>query len=118
MQRHSISFKNAARGIYIATTSQLNIRTHIIAATIVCLLAVWLEVSLIEGLILLAAIATVFVAEMINTALEFLANAVTMEPSVNIGLAKDVSAGAVLIAAIFSAIIGALIFVPKIIEMM
>lgn len=113
MLRHTISFQNAFRGIYTAATSQLNIRLHLIIATIVLLLAVWLHVNLIEGLIILVSVCTVFVAEMVNTALEFLGDAVTKDHNADIGRAKDVAAGAVLVSAIFSAIIGLLIFVPK-----
>ena len=51
---------------------------------------------------------------MLNTAIERLADAVTLEPNENVGYAKDVAAGAVLTAAILSAVIGLTIFVPHI----
>lgn len=113
MQRHTISFQNALRGIITATTTQLNIRIHLLALTVVFLLAAILKVSLTEGLLLLLSVSTVFVAEMINTAVEYVCNAVTMEQNPDIGHAKDVAAGGVLVAAIFAAIMGGFIFVPK-----
>ena len=61
------------------------------------------------------AISMVMLAEMINTSLEFMADAVTLEHNENIKMAKDVAAGAVLITSIFAAVIGMFIFIPKII---
>ena len=58
------------------------------------------------------AIAIVWLAEALNTAIERLSDAVTLEPNDNIRFAKDVAAGAVLVAAVTSALIGLTIFVP------
>ena len=63
---------------------------------------------------IILAIALVWVAEAFNTAIERLADAVTVEPNANIGYAKDVAAGAVLVAAAVSAVIGLTIFIPHI----
>jgi diacylglycerol kinase (ATP) len=57
----------------------------------------------------------VWLAETLNTAIERLADAVTLEPNENIGYAKDVAAGAVLAAAIISVVIGLTIFIPHLI---
>ena len=59
------------------------------------------------------AITIVWLAEAFNTAIERLADAVTIEPNENIGYAKDVAAGAVLSAAIAAAVIGLTVFVPR-----
>jgi len=115
MRKHTVSFRNAFTGILTATHTQVNIRIHLIATTIVTLLAVYLQISMVEGLVLLLTIASVIVAELFNTAIEFLADAVTLEDNNFIRDAKDVSAGAVLVSAIFAALVGLLIFVPKII---
>jgi diacylglycerol kinase (ATP) len=56
-------------------------------------------------------------AEALNTAIERLADAVTLEPNENIGYAKDVAAGAVLAASIISVVIGLTIFLPRLIIM-
>lgn len=117
MRKHTISFKNAFIGIYTATRTQTNIRFHLIATILVFLLGAWLQVSLIEGLVLILTITTVFVAEMFNTAIEFLSDAVTLEQNELIGHAKDVSAGAVLFSALLAATIGGLIFIPKLLAL-
>jgi len=58
------------------------------------------------------AIGLVWLAEALNTAIERLANAITIEPNASIGYAKDVAAGAVLIATIVASAIGLTIFMP------
>ena len=119
MRTHSISlttFKNAYLGILTAVNTQTNMRIHFGAAASVFLLAAILKVTLTEGLILVLTVGLVMTAEMANTALEFLADTVTLEKNEGIKHAKDVAAGGVLLAAIFSVIIGFLIFAPKIIS--
>ena len=114
-QRLSVgTFTNALRGIFLATTTQVNFRIHLFAVILVSIFAVWLKVSQVEGLILFIMIALVLTAEMINSAIESLGDTITLEKNPGIGRAKDVSAGAVLVTAIFSATIAALIFLPKI----
>lgn len=117
MSSHTISFRNAWQGLVTATTTQQNIRIHLVAFTLVCLLALLLKVTRFEGLIILLTVSTVIVAELINTALEYLANAVTLKHDDNIKRAKDISAGAVLVSAIFSVIVGVIIFLPKLISL-
>lgn len=119
MHKHIISlttFKNAFVGILTAVNSQANMRIHFSAATLVFILAAILQVSLTEGLVLVLTVASVMAAEMANTAIEFLADTVTLEKNEGIRRAKDVAAGGVLLTAIFSVIIGLLIFAPKIIK--
>ena len=118
MRQHTISFRNAFTGIYTATHTQTNIRIHLIATILVSIISIYLRVTLIEGLILILTIATVFVAEMFNTAIEFLSDAVTLERNELIGHAKDISAGAVLISAILAFAVGFIILMPKIITLL
>lgn len=113
MRKHTISFRNAGKGILTAARTQANLRVHLLAASIVFILGAALKISLTEGLILLLSVSVVIVAEMVNTAVEFLCDAVTLEKNEFIGYAKDISAGAVLVSAIFAALIGLFIFVPK-----
>lgn len=117
MRKHTISFKNAATGILTAARTQINIRIHLLAAAAVFILGDLLRINLSEALILLIAVAIVMTAEMVNTSIEFMCDAVTREKNEYIRDAKDVSAGAVLVSAIFAAIIGSFIFVPKIIAL-
>jgi diacylglycerol kinase len=74
--------------------------------------AIFFRLSSDEWRWIILAIALVWLAEALNTAIERLADAITLEPNENIGYAKDVAAGAVLAAAIISAVIGLTIFLP------
>ena len=67
-----------------------------------------------EWLIILATSALVFSLELVNTSIELLSDRITKEHDAEIGRVKDISAGAVLVAAVFALIAGVLIFVPKI----
>lgn len=115
MLKHTISFRHAFSGIWTALISQLNLRIHVIMGSAAIFLATYLQVPISELLILILTIFMVIVVEMLNTALEFACDAVTLEDNEFIKYAKDVSAGAVLISAVFAIIIGLIIFLPKII---
>lgn len=114
MLRHTISFKYAFAGIWTALTTQLNLRIHFLVGSAVLLGAVYFRLNLTEILVLILSISLVMVTELVNTAIEFLANGVTLEHQEYIKHAKDVSAGAVLLSSLFAALIGAIIFIPKI----
>jgi diacylglycerol kinase len=113
MRKHTISFINAFKGIWTALITQSNIRIHFVIGSVVLFGAAYFRLPIVEIMILVLTISVVIVAEMINTAMEFMCDAVTLEHNENIKWAKDVSAGAVLMAAIFAALIGLMIFVPK-----
>lgn len=115
MKKHTISFINAFKGIWAAIITQVNIRIHFIVGSLVVLAAVYLRISFDQAIDLILAISLVMVAEMVNTSLEFLSDAVTLEHNENIKYAKDIAAGAVLLSAIFASFIGLIIFVPKLI---
>jgi len=87
-------------------------RFHAVAAIIVVLLALWLRIDVAGWLWLSAAIALVFMAELINTAVERAVElaAAGLHPLAKI--AKDAAAGAVLVAAIFAAIAGLAVLGP------
>lgn len=115
MLRHTISFRYAFTGIWTALTTQLNLRLHFLVGSLVLLGSVYFRLNLTEILVLILTISLVMVTEMVNTAIEFLANGVTLEHQEYIKHAKDVSAGAVLLSAIFATLIGLIIFLPKVI---
>lgn len=117
MLKHTISFQNAGRGIWTAVTTQLNLRIHFLLGSVALGLAVFLEVSYVELLIIILTIGMVMIAEMINTATEYVCNAITLERNEHIKHAKDIAAGAVLLSAIFATIIGLMIFVPKLLSL-
>jgi diacylglycerol kinase len=79
--------------------------------------AIYFRLTTDEWRWIILAIALVWLAEALNTAIERLADAVTLEPNQNIGYAKDVAAGAVLAASIISVVIGLTIFLPRLIAM-
>ncbi len=113
------SFKNAGRGIRLSIKSEKNVRFHIFAAFLVIIFALLLKMSIAKICILVLAISNVFVAEFINTSLEYGLDAVFHNRySRLVGMAKDISAGAVIIASIFSAIIGILLFGSEIIKLL
>jgi diacylglycerol kinase (ATP) len=111
-----LSFKFAFKGIVVLFKNEHNAWIHLLATFVVLLLGWGLNISRAEWMLIVFAIAMVLVAEGFNTAIEYLANAVSIQKNENIRKAKDVAAGAVLLAAFASAIIGLLIFIPKLIE--
>lgn len=109
------SFKYAFTGIYSSVKKERNIKIHISIMLLVIIMGVLLKINYHEWLTCLVLFALVLSSELINTAIEITLNLITTEINPQVKLAKDISAGAVLINAIFSAIIGLIIFVPKII---
>jgi diacylglycerol kinase (ATP) len=107
------SFANAGRGVASLLASQANARIHALATVASVALGFWLGLSAGEWCWIALAIGLVWVAEGLNSALEALADAVHPERDARVGRAKDAAAGAVLLAAIASAVIGALVFGPR-----
>ena len=103
----------AMEGLVTFFTSQHNALIQGVAALVVIALGIIYEISDIEWCFIIIAIAMVIVAEMLNTAIELLADEVNPEIHPQVKKIKDVAAGAVLIAAIAAAIIGSIIFFPK-----
>jgi diacylglycerol kinase (ATP) len=117
MHRHirhqATSFRQALQGVSWAFYTQPHFQFHIIVGTFVIILAFVLRVSIVEVLVLLLTIFFILVVELLNTAIEATINLVTDEWQGYAKVAKDVSAGAVLIASIGSVLIGSMVFVPK-----
>ena len=112
------SFRSALAGMRVLVASQRNAWIHGAATIAVVALGVYLGLSAAQWALVTVAVASVWTAEAINTALELLADAVAPEFDPLIGKAKDVAAGAVLLAAIGAAAIGLLVFVPEIADRM
>ncbi len=111
------TFKNAGKGLRLSLKAERNVRIHVVAAFLVILTAIILKMSLTKICILILAISNVMVVEFINTGLEFGLDAVFHNKySRLVGFAKDISAGAVILASFFSAIIGILLFGSEIIK--
>ncbi|MCZ6830060.1 MAG: diacylglycerol kinase family protein [Gammaproteobacteria bacterium] len=106
------SFVFAFAGLATLLREQPNARLHLLATVAVVVLALVLDVSRTHWLVLLLTMALVWVAEALNSALEYLCDAAVPEPHELIGKAKDVAAAGVLIAAGFAVTIAALVFLP------
>lgn len=105
------TFRNARKGLMLVIKSEINLRFHLIIAFFVILFAVFLKFSYIEFCLLLFAIAIVIISEMLNTAIEFTLDSVYHNKySKMVGMAKDISAGAVMLASFISAFVGLIIF--------
>ncbi len=108
------SFKYAFIGIITALKKEQNMKIHYLIMTLVIILGIIYHLSTFEWLICILCFGLVISMEMINTAIETTINLVTTKTEPLAKIAKDVSAGAVLVSAIISAIIGLIIFIPKI----
>lgn len=106
------SFRAALAGIGYLLCAEKHIRWHMVATAMVVALGAILGVTRMEWLALILAMALVWVAEAINTAIERACDAITKEQHPLIGRAKDVAAGAVVLAAIFAAVVGAIVLLP------
>lgn len=113
------TFQYAWKGIQYLFRTQPNARIHLLVFLIAIIMGFILQISRMEWLALLLVAALVLVAEGINTAIEILGDEIADGHWKNlVGRAKDVSAGAVLLAAVFSVIIGLVIFVPHILQIL
>jgi diacylglycerol kinase len=106
-------FARAARGAGWALGAERNFAVHVPAALAVSVLAALVRVRLAEWCLLVLCIAMVLSAELFNTAVERLARAVTGEENEEIRNALDAAAGAVLVASIGAAIVGAIVLVAR-----
>jgi diacylglycerol kinase len=112
------TFKNARKGLRIVLKSERNIRIHFLVGALALLCGVALELSATRICIVLMAISLVVGFEMINSAIEFSLDAVFHNKySTLVGMAKDISAGAVMFATIVAVAIGFIIYIPAIINL-
>jgi diacylglycerol kinase (ATP) len=110
--RRLLSFKYAFKGIIFLLRTQRNAWIHSVAAVTVILLAILLGFHPGEWLWITVAIGFVFSAELFNTAIEQLTDFVSPGYNEKAGRAKDLAAGAVLVAALTAAVIGVVILWP------
>ncbi len=115
LKKHTISIKHAFDGIAYAFKTQPNYRIHF-ALSILALILGWLvKISSSEFLVIVVMIFIGLSLETVNTAIEQATDAIDTSIREDIRIAKDVSAGAMLLFAIGATIIAAIIFIPKII---
>ena len=108
------SFRYAFNGLKMLIKEEHNARIHLFAAICVVVAGIIFRISTFEWIIIIACIGWVFVTELINSAIENMADLISKEKSEAIKKIKDLSAGAALVAAIASAAIGLIVFLPKV----
>lgn len=108
------SFRYAFKGLTDAIRTQANMRIHLAATAVVLPLAWLLNISGGEWLALILVIGLVLCAEAFNTALEYLTDLVSPHQHPLAGKAKDAAAAAVMLAAFTAAVVGVIIFLPRI----
>lgn len=110
-QGFSNTFKNARKGMRLVLKSEVNIRVHFCIAMVVVAMAFVLNFSIERMTILLLTIGFVISSEMLNSAIEFALDAVFHNKySRLVGMAKDISAGAVMFSSVIAIVIGVLLF--------
>ena len=114
LAKRLIGFRYAFNGLKILIKEEHNAWIHLFAAFCVLTAGVVFRISTPEWLAVIFCIGLVISLELINSAIENMADFLSKEKNETIKKIKDLSAGAVLVAAIASAVIGLIIFLPKI----
>ena len=110
-----ISFRYAFNGIKYTFRNSRNFKIQVIFALFSLILGVFLQLDKTDYLILLVTVFSVLTLEILNTSIESLVDLIVKKKFNNLAkIAKDCSAGAVLLASINSVIIGLCLFIPKI----
>ena len=115
-KRLTNSFKYAFEGILQAYVGEQNLKIHTVIALLVIIFGFLLKISYTEWLVCLVLIGLVLMAEFFNTSIEYLVDLVSPEIHPLAKATKDTASAGVLMMAIISAIIGLIIFIPKLIS--
>lgn len=105
-----ISFKHAFEGIGTALKQEPNLKFHFLAGVVTILISSFLKISTLEWIIIIILIGFVIAVELTNTAIEAVVDNFTDKNHPGAKLAKDISAGAVLVAALTATIVGVLVW--------
>lgn len=114
IRNHTISFEKAIKGLFWALKTQPNYRIHLSLSALSIAGGFWLHITYFEFLIILVLIFVGLAIETVNTAIEETNDAIDVKIREDIGLAKDIAAGTMLIFAIGAFLIACIIFIPKI----
>ena len=117
MKKMLESFNHAINGIVYAARTQRNMKIHLSIMILVIIMGTYFKISVFEWVACVTCFALVMGGEMFNTSIETIVDMVMPNKNEKAKKAKDVAAGGVLIFAIFSAIVGLIIFLPKIIAL-
>lgn len=116
-RKRARSFKYAFNGIKLLITREHNAWIHCFAALCVLIAGIMFGLSRMEWVAVVIVIGAVLAAEAINSSIEALADLVSSDYNEAIKRTKDLAAGAVLLLAIAAAVVGLIIFVPKILRL-
>ncbi len=111
------SFSYPIKGLKYAYRNEQNLAVDLGIAAIVTIFGIIFKISLVEWAILFLTMGLVIACELINTAIEATVDLVTEDYHPLAKVAKDTSAAAVFVSAIVAAIVGMIIFLPKIIAL-
>lgn len=111
------SFGYAFEGIFAGIRKERNMKIHCVAVIGVTAAGIVFHISALEWCICLVLFGMIMALELVNTAIEAVADLVTEEKRPLAKLAKDTAAGAVLIAALMAAAAGVIIFLPKLLQL-
>ena len=102
----------ALSGVWLLLKSERHFQIHTVVLVLVIFLGYFFEITRVEWLAILLVSTLVLVSEAVNSSIEKLSDALTMEKTPLIKQVKDIAAGAVLLAAFLAIIIGAVVFYP------
>ena len=105
----------AVKGFYLLITTEHSIMVQLTISTLMCILGFYLKISAVEWMLQILAIGLVLTAESLNTAIESICDYIQPNFDKKIGFIKDIAAGAVTFAALTAVVIGAIIYLPKLI---
>ncbi len=112
------SFRFALNGLKTAFVKEPNFRIHSMMAISAIILAMLLDFSIAEWVVVVFTISLVLIFELLNTAIEALTNLFSPEISEYAKIAKDVTAASVLITAVNAVVVGLLLYLPKVIALL
>ncbi|CAN5147557.1 hypothetical protein BH09PAT2_BH09PAT2_06200 [soil metagenome] len=116
IRKHTIAIGHALDGISWAIKTQPNYRVHFLASFLTILGGIFFSFSTMEWLVAIVMMTGGFAIETLNTAVEQLGDAIDKNYNPTIKIAKDLSAGAMLIYSIGAVIVACILFLPKIIN--
>lgn len=116
-KRRIKSFQYAFYGLFHAFFNEFHFKIHFILFLVVILASIYLKINQYEWVLIFIVSFLVFIIEMINSAIERLCDLYTTKKNQKIKIIKDISAGAVLLSALLSIIVGLIIFLPKTIKL-
>ncbi|MBI2039773.1 diacylglycerol kinase family protein [Candidatus Microgenomates bacterium] len=115
---HVLSFKYAFQGIVAALKEEPNLKFHLLSALAVVILSLILKISRTDWILVILLFGLVISVELTNTAIEAVVDSFTDKEHPAAKMAKDISAGAVLVVAATSTIAGIIIFLPYLLALL